>query len=35
MKKVIVLFLLFTTLIFAQESKYKKFDFLIGKWKGT
>jgi len=34
MKKVIVLILLFSTIIFSQNHKYKKFDSLIGKWKG-
>ncbi len=34
MKKVIVLLILFSTLIFSQDNKFKKFDYLIGKWKG-
>jgi len=34
MKKVIVLLILFSTLIFSQDNKYKKFDYLIGKWNG-
>lgn len=34
MKKVIVLIILFSTIIISQDYKFKKFDSLIGKWKG-
>ena len=35
MKKVIILLILSSTLIFSQDNKFKKFDFLIGKWHGA
>jgi hypothetical protein len=34
MKKILVLLILFPVLIFSQGNKFKKFDYLIGKWKG-
>ena len=34
MKKVTIILILLSTLIFSQDNKFNKFDYLIGEWKG-
>jgi hypothetical protein len=35
MKKIFLFFVILSTLIFSQDNKFQRFDFLIGKWSGT